>query len=240
MPLNKYIKNEVIRMRLALFLCFFSCLLCSAYLFGAMARSGLAFEALATLPKSLIIVWKGAAELLLVLAAWIVVQSKTAYKLALSVAIIFVADIALALEHLPLAGAIFALAHLLAAFSYISSRPLPPAKLYTEWLSIVPLASVLLLVFFSVWNNSFQVIIFFPAFSAFAAWSALRSCYPLALNGIGAILLWMSDFIFVLTVAVHGDVISVSWLVWLTFSSGLILIVFGLVTFKSKEVEVMS
>ena len=109
-------QNSAMRYKLVLFLWFFSCLLCGTYFFGAMARSGVAFEALVYLPKTLVVVWKGVSELLLVFAVWIIVRSKTASKLAISVTVIFIADIALALGAVPLAGLLFALAHLLATF----------------------------------------------------------------------------------------------------------------------------
>lgn len=233
-------QNSAMRYKLVLFLWFFSCLLCGAYFFGAMARSGVAFEALVYLPKTLVVVWKGVSELLLVFAVWIIVRSKTASKLAISVTVIFIADIALALGAVPLAGLLFALAHLLATFVYSNSRPLSPKKPYVKWLSLVPLILVLTLTLWTLTRDNFQVIAFFPIFSALAAFTALRSSYPFAMNGLGTIVFWLSDFIFVLAVIVQGDATPVGWLVWLTFSSGLLLIVLGVLTNERKKYDVVN
>jgi len=205
-----------------------------------MARSEIAFETLVYLPKTLVVVWKGVSELLLVFAVWIVIQPRTEPKLAISVTVIFIADMALALGAVLLAGLLFALAHLLATFVYSNSRPPSPKKPYVKWLSAVPLILVLMLTVWTLFRGDFQVIAFFPVFSALAAFTALRSSYPFAMNGLGAIVFWLSDFIFALAVIVQGDATLVGWLVWLTFSSGLLLIVLGVLTNEHKKYDVVS
>jgi len=214
--------------KLALSMWFFSFIFCALYFFGAMARSGIAFESLVSMPKSLVILWKGLAEGLLVLASLIVARSGNSLKLALSIFMIFIADMVLALGAVPAAGLIFAMAHLLAAFIYLSSS-LNPVRSMMKLISLVPILLVLAVLIYSVVNDNFQIIVVFPIFSAIATLGALRSDYPWFLNGVGTTLIWVSDMLFVFAVLSWGTAVSVGWLVWLTFSSGLLLIVLGLV-----------
>ena len=194
-----------------------------------MARSGLGFEALATLPKSGVILWKAAAEVFLVIAVFITARSKTAHKFFLYVVLIFIADIILALGLTALAGALFALTHLYVVYVYFKlSQPSHRPPLIKA-LSYVPLIAVLALWIYLGLNHKFQLLAIFPAFSAFAALAALRSHYPKLLTGLGTVIFWMSDMIFVLAVIFTGRATSVGWMVWLTFASGLLLITRGFI-----------
>jgi len=158
----------------------------------------------------------------------IVARSSYSLKLSLSVFLIFIADMVLALGAVPAAGLIFAMAHLLAAFVYLSSS-LNPVRPMMKLISLVPILLVLAVLIYSVVNDNFQIIVVFPIFSAIATLGALRSDYPWFLNGVGTTLIWVSDMLFVFAVLSLGTAVSVGWLVWLTFSSGLLLIVLGLV-----------
>jgi len=213
----------------ALFLWYLSALLCVTYLLGAMARSGVAFETLSSLPKWLVLLWKGTAEVLLVVAVWLRAQSRVARKLAWILALIAVADIFLAIGMLPLAGGLFILAHLLAMLIYLRRAPNPDVTLRLKVLSLVPLGLVGLLLLWSAQTGNFQGLVLFPIFSALAAFGALRSTYPRELNGLGYVIFWLSDMIFVAAILLWGDATSIGWLVWLSFSSGLLLIVRGLI-----------
>ena len=96
-------------------------------------------------------------------------------------------------------------------------------------ISLIPILAVLGLLTYLHSNNQFQVLALFPLFSAGAAFAAINSDYRWFLNGAGATIFWMSDLLFVAAMTLTGDATSVGWLVWLTFSLGLILIVLGLI-----------
>ena len=241
MILNKHNKNSPPPFRLASFFWILSSALCAIYFFGALARSGVAFDVLESLPKTFVIYWKAVCELLLVFVAWMVAESRTSRVLALAVTIIFVADMFLALGAVSMAGFIFVIAHLISVYAYLKSPSSSPANstinAAIKWLSIIPISLVILLIVWSLSKSTFQLIALFPAFSALVAYSALRSSYPIAMTGIGTVLFWISDCVFVVTVLVTGDATSVGWLVWLTFSSGLLLIVLGLMTKSRRELH---
>ena len=235
MILNKYNRNSPPPFRLASFIWILSSVLCATYFFGALARSGVAFEVLESLPKTFVISWKAICELLLVFVAWTVAESRTSRVLALAVTIIFVADMFLALGAVSMAGFIFVIAHLFSIYAYSRSPSLSPVNSPIKGLSFLPITLVVLLIVWSLLKSDFQLIVLYPAFSALVAYSALRSSYPIAMTGIGTVLFWMSDFVFVVAVLVTGDATPIGWLVWLTFSSGLLLIVLGLMVKSRRE-----
>ena len=194
-----------------------------------MARSGMGFEALAALPKSSVILWKAAAEICLVIAVFITAHSQVALRISLYIFLIFIADIILALGLVTLAGALFALAHLYVVYVYFKlSQPSHTPPLIKA-LSYVPLIAVLALWIYLALNHKFQLLAIFPAFSALAALAAMRSRYPKLLTGLGAVIFWISDMIFVLAVIFTGSATSAGWIVWLTFSSGLLLLTLGFI-----------
>ena len=234
MNLDTHNKVSTVGSRLAWFFWVLSAILCGVYFFGALARSGVAFEVLESLPKLLVVSWKAVCELLLILVAWMVADSRTSRSLALAVSVIFIADMALALGVVSLAGFVFVIAHLLSTFAYSISPSRSPVNSTIRGLSFIPIVLVISLILGSLLKGDFQLVVLFPALSALVVYSALRSSYPIALSGLGTVLFWMSDFVFVVSVLATGDATSVGWLVWLTFSSGLLLIVLGLMV-KSRE-----
>ena len=200
-----------------------------------MARSALGFDPLAALPKSWIILWKAAAELCLVIAVFITAHSKVARKISLYVFLIFMADIILALGFTALAGALFALAHLYVVFIYFKLSPPTDTPPRLKAISYLPLIAVAALCIYLGLNHNFQLLALFPAFSALAALAALRSRYPKLLTGLGAVIFWMSDMVFVLAVIFTGSATSAGWMVWLTFSSGLLLMTLGFIRQHSSQ-----
>ena len=200
-----------------------------------MARSGLAFEVLADLPKSSIILWKVAAEACLVGAVIITAQTKTALRLSAYIFVIFIADIILALGAISIAGLLFALAHLFAAFTYIRLPSPPKRPLGSNILAFLPIIAVVGMVLYFILTHRFQILVLFPIFSAIAALGALRSPYSTLSVGLGAVIFWLSDLIFVLAVILKGDATSAGWLVWLSFSAGLLLIALGFIKQHARQ-----
>jgi len=235
---RKYENDSSGLYKVALFLWSLSALLCGMYFLTAMARSGVAFEQLSSLPKLLILLWKGAAEVLLVIAVCLTAKSHLARKLVFTVVLIVVADIFLAIGMLPLAGGLFILAHFLAMLIYLRLAPNADVKFRLKLLSLMPLGLVFMLLLWSLQVDKFQMLVVFPIFSALAAFGALRSTYPLLSNGLGYVIFWLSDMIFVVAILFWGDATLVGWLVWLSFSSGLLLIVRGLLFRASSKAAI--
>lgn len=202
-----------------------------------MARSGIAFDSLAALPKSSVILWKAAAEICLVIAVFITARSKTALKLSFYVFLIFIADIILALGAVSLAGLLFALAHLYAAFTYTASPITSKRTVGLNITALLPLIAVLGIVLNLALTSRFQILALFPIFSAIAAFAALRSPYPKLCVGLGAVIFWLSDMVFILAVIFQGNATSVGWLVWLSFSTGLLLITLGFINYHRRPQE---
>ncbi|MEP6343816.1 MAG: hypothetical protein ABJ275_10930 [Maricaulaceae bacterium] len=201
-----------------------------------MARSGVAFDALAALPKSAVILWKLAAEACLLFAVVITAQSKTALKLAAYVGLIVIADVILAFGAVSFAGLLFALAHLYAAFIYTASSITSKPRARINIIALLPLMAVLGIVLNLALTSRFQILALFPVFSAIAAFGALRSPYPKLYVGLGAVILWLSDMVFVLAMIFTGGATSVGWLVWLSFSTGLLFITLGFIKHHSIPV----
>lgn len=197
------------------------------YFFGALSRSGIAFAAIADIPKVYVLGLKGIAEGLLVAAAFLGAQSITQRKLTPYILIIFIADMALAFGLVTIAGVIFVLAHILASviyFKFPDTSRSPLIKIF----GAVPLILSVAACGYWIFQDTFNVTAIFPIFSAIAVFAATRSLYPNIL-GLGTCVLWVSDMVFVVALMSGIDVTAVGWLIWLTFAAGFALIVAGVI-----------
>lgn len=210
------------------------------YWFSAMGRSGVAFEQLAELPSTTVIIWKIVCELMLVCAVCFSVKNHIHKVLAVSISTIFIADIILALGYVTYAGYVFIVAHLLAAFCYYKS---PEKTRINNWRNVMGfsiLGSVVILAaFLYIISDSLSILMLFPIFSAAVAVSALRSSFPLLLSSLGAIIFWLSDMLFVSASILQENIIMISWLVWPSFFGGLSLMVLGImINASSRETDI--
>ena len=200
----------------------------AGYWAGAIARSGVAFPALAAIPPDLVVVWKAVSTGCLVAAAWLVATSRTGALLAGSVTIIFVADLLLALGQTGAAGGVFIAAHLLSAQAYRRASVGPRRPRFARGLALSVPALALAATMLGG-GSAGLVLLIFPLFSALSAATALHSRFPIWLNGLGAGLFCASDVIFVIGAGSPAGPGSLGWLVWFAYFSGLLLIVRGLI-----------
>lgn len=195
-----------------------------------MGRSGVAFEQLAGISSVTVIIWKVCCELMLVFAVWVIVKHHIHLVLAVSISIILFADILLALGYTHYAGYIFILAHFLAIYSYNNSVSKVALNKWRNVMGFLVVGSVSILAFFLfIATDSLSILMLFPIFSAFVAVTALRSRFPLLLSGLGAIIFWLSDMLFVSGAILLENIAVIAWLVWPTFFGGLSLMVLGII-----------
>ena len=208
--------------------------LCAAYFLGAFARSGIGFDSLADLPKLYVFGLKAFTETALVLAAVLAASDKNARRLSVYIGLIFIADMILATGNVLVSGAVFAFAHIFATIIFwTTSDARPEGWLVTA--PALPLYLVVSLCAFTGFTGEFKPIAAFPAFSALATLAAFKSDYPARRTGVGVLMLWVSDLVFVSAILLRGDAMAVGWLVWFSFSSGLLLLTASLIFRPDKS-----
>jgi hypothetical protein len=199
-----------------------------AYLLGALGRSGVAFEDFAQWPKAGVIALKCTATGLLVAVAWLSAISRPRTLLALSLSIIWLADLILALGAIMLSGTIFVAAHLvaLAAYHQLRSPDKNTANYHVMGLVII-ISGMACTIIPALFFPMSTLMMLFPLFSLISAAAALRSRFPFWTLGAGTIIFPMSDVLGVVMLsAPHG--VALSWLVWTTYFCGLALIAWAL------------
>ncbi|MBA4050301.1 MAG: hypothetical protein C0472_00135, partial [Erythrobacter sp.] len=100
----------------------------TGYWFGAAARSGLAFAFLADLPGALVVSWKCAATGALMVSTFLATRGTRLQRLAVTFALIWFADLMLALGQAIASGVVFTAAHLVAASAFWQLDPRKQAK----------------------------------------------------------------------------------------------------------------
>lgn len=200
-----------------------------AYWLGALARSGIAFEQLADLPKWLVIGWKGLATGLLVLSAFAAANTRPLRLLAGAVAVIWFADLWLAAGYTVLAGCIFVAAHLIAIRAYAAMPARAPRPLLAWVLQAAAVLAAAGTVATALHIGAPPLFALFPVFSALCAVFAARSTMPLLLNATGMLVFFVSDAAVVLTVGAEGARAAWGWLTWLSYFAGLCMVVAGIV-----------
>lgn len=202
----------------------------AAYWAGALARSGIAFDQLAALPKPAVVAWKGLATGLLVLSAFAAARTRWCRLLAWAVAVIWFADLWLAVGYTVTAGVIFVVAHLMAIRAYIAmavSHPLTGSSWALQAIAAIAGAAVVGAAF----RREVPVLFaLYPAFSAICALVAARSSMPLMLSAFGTLVFFVSDAVVVLSFASENGRTWWGWLSWFTYFAGLTLVVSGIVT----------
>jgi hypothetical protein len=200
----------------------------AGYWFGAAARSGLAFTFLADLPGALVVSWKCAATGALALSTFLATRGTRLQRLAVTFALIWFADLMLALGQAIVSGVVFTAAHLVAASAFAQLDPREQAKGPALALAGVVLALALASLV-TVWQlGGSPLFAIFPLFSAIATALAARSTLPLALVALGYAIFFLSDAIVVVDMTASPGPRSWGWLSWLTYFGGLTLLARGL------------
>jgi hypothetical protein len=200
----------------------------TGYWFGAAARSGLGFTFLADLPGALVVSWKCAATGALVLSTFLATRGTRLQRLTVTFALIWFADLMLALGQAVASGVVFTAAHLVAANTFAQLDRRQQAKGPALALAGVVLALALASLV-TVWQlGGSPLFAIFPLFSAIATALAARSTLPLALVALGYGIFFLSDAVVVVDMTASTGARSWGWLSWLTYFGGLSLLARGL------------
>lgn len=206
----------------------------TGYWFGAAARSGLAFTFLADLPGAIVVTWKCAATGALAASTFLATRGTRLQRLAVTFALIWFADLMLALGQAVASGVVFAAAHAVAASAFwrldSRQRDRVPATVLAGVVLVLALASGV-----TVWQlGGSPMFAIFPMFSAIATMLAARSTLPLALAGLGYAIFFLSDAIVVVDMTVSTGPRVWGWLSWLTYFGGLALLARGLAVVAAR------
>lgn len=200
----------------------------AAYWLGAAARSGIGFAFLADLPKALVIAWKCAATGTLVLSTFFAVRRTSLQRMTAVFAMIWLADLILALGQAVVSGVVFAGAHLM-AMSVILKHGRREHHKAAAWALAVGVLALAAASLVTVWQLGGSLLFaIFPLVSAITTALAARSALPLALVALGYGIFFLSDAAVVIAMSLPGGARSWGWFSWLTFFGGLVLISRGL------------
>lgn len=206
-----------------------------AYWLGALGRADIAFQSLSTLPKAAVVTGKCLATGALVAAAFLAANTSAKRLMARAIAIIWVADLTLALGHAQLSGYIFVAAHLLAIGAFLrmpkrtTGRALAAVPGLAAWCCGIAGAIA------AYRMGAGWLMATFPLFSATAALIAGRTVLPLVFVGGGYAVFFISDVVVVLAISADRGA-EWGWLSWLTYFGGLSMIVHGLISDRSAAV----
>jgi hypothetical protein len=205
------------------------------YWLGSLGRSDIAFQDFAAWPKFFVISLKATATGLLVVSAWSVANRNETRLLATALAIIWAADIILALGYAVPSGFVFVFAHAVAATAYFKLRSRHKIGSATMIAAIaVPIAGMAGHLY-ATWHLNLSILfIIFPLFSMLVAMLATLSKFSFWPLAAGTILFTVSDVAAIYSLYApdgHG----LAWLTWLSYFGGLVLIVRGLLHFLDFE-----
>lgn len=200
----------------------------AGYWLGALARAGIGFEQLADLPKASIVTWKGIATGLLVLSAFAAANTRPLRQLAISVAIIWLADLWLALGYMVTSGVIFVTAHLVALHAYATMGKPGPHGIGSSCVQVLAVVAAAIVVAAGFHLDLPVLFALYPVFSAACALVAARSTMPLLLSAAGMLVFFVSDAVVVLSVVSEAGRTGWGWLSWLTYFGGLTMVVGGI------------
>jgi hypothetical protein len=200
----------------------------AGYWFGAAARSGLAFTFLADLPGALVVSWKCAATGAVVVSTFLATRGTRLQRLAVTFALIWFADLMLALGQAIASGVVFTAAHVVAASTFakldLRQQAKGPALALAALVLCLALASLVTV----LQLGGSPLFAIFPLFSAIATALAARSNLPLALVALGYGIFFLSDAVVVVDMSASQGPRSWGWLSWLTYFGGLALLSRGL------------
>lgn len=204
-----------------------TCLLGAAYWLGALARSGIAFPALAHLPASVLIPWKGACTLGLALSLAAASKARPIRLLAFALLISAVADMVLATKAMVAAGLLFSVSHLIAIRVFWRNRADPITPQWRAVAVAVPMASFGLSLAAIHGTNVPLYFALYPLLSGIMAATALLSRFPRWLCGLGATIFICSDVLVLAWLGVLARDPGFGFLTWLSYFTGYALLARG-------------
>lgn len=210
-----------------------TCLIGFGYWLGALARSGIVFDALADLPTYVLVPWKGACTAGLALSVAVASRGPAANRLALALAISAVADMLLAAGQLIVCGVLFSISHLIAISVFWSHRDRSAASVRRAAATMVPVASFALSWLAIRGTELPFYFALYPLLSGIMAASAIVSRFPVWLCGLGAVVFICSDVLVVAWLGVLARDPSFGFLTWLTYFVGYAMLARGAASFQT-------
>lgn len=201
------------------------------YWIGSLARSGVAFEELASLPKPLIVATKGLFSALLAMSVFAARKGSASNMVGAALAISAVGDMMLVTIGSAAGGLAFAVAHLLAGYAYAKNRS--DNNSATLWLFAIAVPLFAVVSSYLALRGSDQNILMslFPLISASMAALAILSRFPLWLSGLGAAIFVVSDVLFLADLGILRHSGEWGFLTWASYAVGYAMVARGAASF---------
>lgn len=201
------------------------------YWIGSLARSGVAFAELASIPKPLIVATKGLFSALLAMSVFAARKASASNIVGAALAISAVGDVLLVTIGSAAGGLAFAVAHLAAGYAYAKS--LRDNNSAARWLFAIAVPLVALVSSYLALRDTDQIILMslFPLISATMAALAILSRFPLWLSGLGAAIFVASDVLFLADLGILRRSGEWGFLTWASYAVGYAMVARGAASF---------
>jgi uncharacterized membrane protein YhhN len=205
------------------------------YWIGSLARSGVAFEQLESLPKPIVVATKGLFSALLAASVLAARKGSASLMVGAALAISAVGDMLLVTIGSAAGGLAFALAHLLAGYAYAQNRRETNSAIIWVIAFAVPLIAIVSS--YLVLRGSDQNILMslFPLISGSMAALAILSRFPRWLSGLGAAIFVASDVLFLADLGILRRSGELGFLTWASYAVGYTMIARGAALFGTTE-----
>lgn len=205
------------------------------YWVGSLARSGVAFEELAALPKPLIVATKGLFSVLLAISVFAARKGLASQMVGTALAISAVGDMLLVTVGSAAGGLAFAIAHLVAGYAYATNRRENNTAALWIAASAVPLIAVISSYLMLRGSDQNILISLFPLLSASMAALAILSRFPLWLSGLGAAIFVASDVLFLADLGILRRSGEWGFLTWASYAVGYAMVARGAAFFGTND-----
>lgn len=204
------------------------------YWLGSLARSGIALEELAALPKPLVVGIKGLFSLLLALSVFLARRSVASSIIAVALAVSAVGDMLLVTVGSVAGGIVFAAAHVVAGYAYAMNRCAKNSS--PRWIAAVAVPVLAVAASYLVLRSSDQpaLMALYPAISGTMAGLAILSRFPLRLSGLGAAIFVVSDVLFLADLGILNGSGKLGFLTWATYAIGYAMVARGAAQFENE------
>ncbi|NKB15707.1 MAG: hypothetical protein HC774_00335 [Sphingomonadales bacterium] len=202
-----------------------------AYWIGSLARSDVAFDELASLPKPLIVGTKGLFSMLLAISVLVARKGSASNMIGAALAISAVGDVLLATIGSTAGGLAFAVAHLTAGYVYAKNQR--DNNSVALWLFAIAVPFVAVGSSYLVLRGSDQNILMslFPLISASMAALGILSRFPFWLSGLGAAIFVASDVLFLADLGILRHSGEWGFLTWASYAVGYAMVARGAASF---------
>jgi YhhN family len=205
------------------------------YWIGSLARSGVAFADLASLPKPLIVATKGLFSALLAMSVFAARKGSASQMVGAALAISAVVDMLLVTIGSAAGGLAFAVAHLFAGYAYAKNQRDHNTAILWMFATAVPLIAVVSSYLALRGSDQNILMSLFPLISASMAALAILSRFPLWLSGLGAAIFVASDVLFLADLGVLRHSGEWGYLTWASYAVGYAMVARGAASFGVTE-----